>query len=133
MGWLAGWVGGFLQKIMPLYLDYRMGFQDRSSVAKKEKTPIRRSRGRKKHTIVCSVLVSGRVWGISAGKKKLSILLKLSSHPTQYLTLSHNKLVPMYAPFLCFTQKSCPNFNLNNWFVKKFVLNVPPGVYIPAV
>ena len=74
VGWVGGWVAGFLQKIMPLYLDYRMGFQDRSSVAKKEKTPIRRSRGRKKHTIVCSVLVSGRVWGISAGKKKLSIL-----------------------------------------------------------
>ena len=64
---------------MPLYLDYRMGFQDRSSVAKKEKTPIR-SRGRKKNTIVCSVLVSGRVWGISAGKKKLSILSTPSSN-----------------------------------------------------
>ena len=70
---------------------------------------------------------------VKSKKKQLSKLLKLSSHPTQYLTLSHNKLVPMYAPFLCFTQKSCPNLNLNNWFVKKFVLNVPPGVYIPAV
>ena len=70
---MGGWGGWSIQEIMPLYLDYRMGFQDRSSVAKKEKTPIRRSRGRKKHTIVCSVLVSGRVWGISAGKKVANV------------------------------------------------------------